>query len=203
MLKIGLTGGIGSGKTTVANLFSKRNIAVIDADEINHELACPGKAGYQAMIDLFGTEILAADKTVDRGRLRDIVFSSPDQRQRLESALHPLIYAEINARIAAADSAYCIVCVPLLLETGHQSMVDRILVVDCSTDTQIRRVQRRDQNSEQQTRRIIGSQVPREQRLQAADDVLTNEADHSSLDLQVEKLHNFYLRLSATAGPAN
>jgi dephospho-CoA kinase len=203
MLKIGLTGGIGSGKTVVANLFRRKGIKVIDADEIAHALTEPGKAGLQGIVNHFGTNVLDSHGRLNRSALREIVFNSPQKRKELEAILHPLVYQCIETEISRLRDSYCIVCVPLLLETGRAGLFDRILVIDSPVELQYERVRARDQLDDSRISRILDSQVSREERLQAADDVLLNDADLTSLDNQVEKLHNFYLKFSISTGQLN
>ncbi len=200
MLKIGLTGGIGSGKTTVSDLFAKKNIPIIDADKISHQLTQPGEAGFTAIIKKFGNKILDQNNTINRAMLRGIIFNSVAQKQALEAILHPLVYSTIETRITTLRAHYCILSVPLLLETSQQKRVDRILVIDCPESVQIARVEARDNLEKNQIQRIIDYQSPRQVRLEAADDVIRNNSDHSQLDLQVKKLHNFYHQLSLNTG---
>ena len=200
MLKIGLTGGIGSGKTTAARLFEKRSVAVIDADRIARALVEPGGAALAAVLEQFGEQLLDNGNRLNRAKLREIVFSSPERRQLLESIIHPLVFRAIEEKLAELDSPYCILSIPLLLETNQQNRVDRVLVVDCTVKLQIDRVIERDSLSPDEVQRILNAQVSREQRLSAADDVLGNASTIEELDKQVEKLHNFYLTLSEQTG---
>jgi dephospho-CoA kinase len=201
MLKIGLTGGIGSGKTTAARLFEKRSITVIDADRIAHALVEPGGPALGVVVEQFGEHLVDDDGRLNRSKLREIVFSCPEQRRLLESIIHPLVYRAIEEKLADLDSVYCILSIPLLLETNQQERVDRVLVVDCPVKLQIDRVIERDSLSLDETRRILNTQVSREQRLRVADDVLSNTSTIEELDKQVEKLHNFYFSLSEQTGP--
>ncbi|MGH8556148.1 MAG: dephospho-CoA kinase [Methylococcales bacterium] len=196
MLKIGLTGGIGCGKTVVANLFKRNWIEIIDADEIAHKLVEPGKAGLNRIVDRFGTNILDPHGHLNRTALRELVFNSSQQRKSLEAILHPLIYQQIESELSRLRGPYCIVCVPLLLETGRKALFDRILVIDCPVEMQVERVRIRDNLNHDQIVRILHSQAGREERLLTADDVISNDADLASLDKQVEKLHNFYSEIS-------
>ena len=200
MLKIGLTGGIGCGKTAVANLFRSQGTAIIDADEIGHALVEPGQAGLKDIVHRFGTSVLGPDGHLNRAALREIVFGSTTKRKELEAILHPLIYRRIEIEIGQTSGPYCIVCVPLLIETDRADYFDRILVVDCPEILQFVRVKARDRLDDDQISRILESQAGRKERLSAADDVISNDAELSSLDNQVEKLHNFYLRLSDGTG---
>lgn len=200
MLKIGLTGGIGSGKTTAARLFEKRSITVIDADRIARALVEPGGPALAAVAGQFGEHLVVDGGRLNRSELRGIVFSSPERRQQLESILHPLVYRAIEEALAEAKSTYCILSIPLLLETNQQNRVDRVLVVDCPVDLQIERAIGRDNLSPDEVQRILNAQASREQRLSAADDILNNCSTIEELDKQVEKLHNFYLTLSEQTG---
>jgi dephospho-CoA kinase len=196
MLKIGLTGGIGCGKTTVAQLFAQEGVPVIDADVIAHQLVQPGQPALKQIQALWGDGILKADGCLDRAKLREIVFAAPEEKQRLENLLHPLVYAAIEHTVQQLSAKYCLICVPLLLETAMTDRVDRVLVVDCPVETQILRVRERDQLPIQQIQAIIDSQVPRDYRLAKADDVIANIETNDKLAEQVKKLHNLYLSLS-------
>jgi dephospho-CoA kinase len=198
MLKIGLTGGIGSGKSTVCRLFMDLGVAIVDADVIARQLVEPGQPALSRLVDHFGQQILGTDGSLDRAKLRDLVFSDADKKQRLEDILHPLIYAQIAEEIGRLRGDYCIAAVPLLLETGKTHVVDRVLVVDCSVETQLERVLNRDKLSREQISAIIASQIPRQQRLTLADDVIDNSTAPAQLAEQVKRLHNSY-NLLATA----
>jgi dephospho-CoA kinase len=195
MLKIGLTGGIGCGKTTVAKLFAAKGAPVLDADSISREMVEPGRPALQEIVLHFGPEVLKNGR-LDRARLRRLVFAVPGARQWLESLLHPLVYAEMQRRIARLSAPYCLLVVPLLLETGRRDFVDRLLVVDCPTELQRQRVRLRDGSDDTEIDRILSTQVAREDRLAAADDVIENAADQEKLSEQVDRLHQFYLSLS-------
>lgn len=200
MLKVGLTGGIGCGKSTVSDLFLALDVPVIDADTIAHQLTEPDQPALQDISKLFGTETLNADGTLNRPCLRDKVFSNPIEKQKLEAILHPLVYAEIQRQIQSLKSPYCILSIPLLLETNMSQSVDRILVVDCPIELQIARVKQRSQLSESRIRSIIDSQVSRADRIKQADDIIDNSGTHSKLAEQVKKLHNLYMTISAATG---
>jgi len=195
MLKIGLTGGIGSGKTTVANYFEKLGVPVIDADEISRRIVKQGLPAYQTIIQEFGEEVLAADGELDRARMRHTIFSNPEAKAKLESILHPMIREEIKNNIDTLNADYCIIAIPLLVETGQLSLVDRILVVDADPQLQIKRTQARDGNSAAQVEAIIKSQASREDRLAVADDTLNNNGDVQQLKANIDKLHLQYLGL--------
>lgn len=198
MLKIGLTGGIGCGKSTVCGLFEALEVAIIDADIIARRLVEPGMPALTFLTDSFGAGILSADGSLNRAKLRDLIFSDTDKKRQLESIMHPLVYAQISAEVAQLKNNYCIVAIPLLLETEKTEIVDRILVVDCSLETQLDRVVSRDRLSREQALAIIASQIPRQQRLALANDVIDNSSTTSQLAEQVKRLHNSY-NLLATA----
>jgi len=197
MLVIGLTGGIGSGKSTVAELFAQRGVPVIDTDVIARELVEPGEPALAEIAAAFGEGLVDSEGRLDRARLRNLVFDDEAQRQRLEAILHPRIYARVRDRVAQLDAPYCVVVIPLLIETGGGALVDRILVVDAPLDVRIRRTQSRDGLPEEQVRTIAASQAGRERRLEAADDVIDNGLQPGTLDAQVEALHAKYLALAA------
>lgn len=195
MLVIGLTGGIGSGKSTVAELFAAKGIPVLDADLIARELVEPNQPAFDAIVRHFGARILR-DGALDRAELRKVIFAHPEEKRWLEALLHPLVYSEIGRRIATLSAPYCIVVVPLLLETGQRQLVDRLLVVDCPEDIQRRRVKLRDGLTDAQIGQIMASQLGRAERLAAADDLLENIGDEATLAERVERLHRSYLTLS-------
>jgi len=192
MLKIGLTGGIGSGKSTVCRLFQALGVAIVDADIIARQLVEPGSQALTLLIDAFGLSILDTDGTLDRAKLRDLIFSDPEKKQRLENIMHPLIYARMASEVQSLRDRYCILAIPLLLETQKTQIVDRVLVVDCSLEAQLERVVNRDKLSHEQVLAIIASQIPRQQRLALADDVIDNSTSSTQLAEQVKRLHNSY-----------
>ena len=198
MLRIGLTGGIGSGKSAAALLFSARGAPIIDTDEIARALVEPGQPAYDEIIKRFGETILDGNRRIDRDRLRERVFDNATERQRLEAILHPRIREVVRAKIADLDWPYCIVVVPLLIESGFDDLVDRILVVDANERLQIQRTVTRSGLSEPEIRKIMSAQATRAQRLQRADDVIENNADRKQLEKEVERLHHWYLSLVAT-----
>lgn len=196
-LRVGLTGGIGCGKSTVAGIFAELHVPVIDADDIARDSVQPGKPAFDAIIRMFGDQIVI-DGELDRAALRQRIFADPERRRALENLLHPLVYRDMDARARVLGSPYCILSVPLLLETAPPHFVDRVLVVDCSVRNQIRRTRSRDRISEAEIRRIIDTQISRRERLQAADDVIDNDDGPALLRPRVESLHGRYLELART-----
>jgi dephospho-CoA kinase len=194
---VGLTGGIGSGKSTVADRFVALGAGMIDADAVSHALTRRDAAGWQAIRDAFGPAFFDATGELDRGALRKAVFDDPNARLRLESLLHPLIRTETLRQLAAIDAPYTILMVPLLLEGGRQpERYRRVLVVDCTEATQVRRVVARSGLDPAQVRTIIGVQIPRAKRLALADDVIDNEGDPASLDGPIARLDRLYRMLA-------
>jgi len=196
MLVIGLTGGIASGKSTASRYFQLLGIHVIDADIIARELVKPGEPALQQIVAAFGEDILDDKQQLDRAKLRDIVFNSQDARQKLETILHPLIRAEMRNRLKAIDDPYCVLAIPLLVETGQASMVDRVLVIDTDVDLQVERLRRRDGLDDRTIAAMLKAQATREQRLTIADDVITNNASPDDFKRQLLKLHRHYLQLA-------
>lgn len=195
-LVIGLTGGIGSGKSTVAGHFSEAGAPIIDADEIAHALVAPGAPGLAAIIAAFGHGFLQEDGRLDRVKLRQLVFSDPPRRRQLEATLHPLIRRRINKLIGEIRAPYCIVVIPLLLETGQTDLVDRILVIDAPPQTQLHRVVARDNLAADEIRAIMDAQTGRAARLAAADDVICNDGTREELAVRVRTLHEKYLEMA-------
>ncbi|MFZ5593875.1 MAG: dephospho-CoA kinase [Pseudomonadota bacterium] len=201
MIKIGLTGGIGSGKSTVADCFAELGVAVIDADQIARELVEPGRPALGAIVDAFGRDILDGSGQLDRARLRALVFDDSTRRRQLETILHPLIRAEMRKRADALEGSgapYAILNIPLLLETGQTDLADRILVVDTPEELQYQRVRARNGLPDAQIAAIIATQASREQRLAAADDIIVNDGDLSKLQRQTVAMHQRYLALAAS-----
>ena len=196
MLKIGLTGGIGCGKSTVARVFEQLKTPVIDADEIAHQLVAIGQPALARIQQEFGTDVLNPDGSLNRNKLRELIFSDPKQKQKLESILHPLVYKSIQAELNRLNTPYCIICIPLLFETNMTHLVDRILVVDCSVETQIERIRKRDNITIERIQSIIDSQVSRAFRKAQANDLIDNSKTDDRLAEEVKKLHNLYLSLS-------
>lgn len=199
MLKIGLTGGIGSGKSTVARLFEKHGVPIIDTDEIARDLVRPNQPALKKIVQEFGPDIVAGDGELDRTRLRERVFQDPGAKSRLEAILHPAIFAELKRLAAAIEAPYCIFVIPLLVESNAQSLVDRILVVDCPELLQIARIKSRDRMDDTLIRRILASQASRSERLSQAHDIIVNDGDLGKLEQQVNELHEFYLKLACSS----
>lgn len=197
MLKVGLTGGIGCGKSTVAKIFAELNVPVLDADEIAHRLVEKGQPALVQIQQGFGPDILNPDGSLDRKAIREQVFSDPKQKQKLESILHPLIYKTLQTELEQLTAPYCIISIPLLFETDMAHFVDRILVIDCPVETQIERVKIRDKLTIERIQSIIDNQVSRKFRKAQADDLIDNSGNDYRLAEQVKKLHNLYLSLSA------
>lgn len=198
MIKIGLTGGIGCGKTTVAKIFEQLKTPVIDADEIAHRLVAIGQPALARIQQIFGADVLNPDGSLNRKGLGDIIFSDRKQKEKLESILHPLVFQSIQSELKRVDTPYCIVCIPLLFETNMNHLVDRILVVDCSVKTQIDRLQKRDNMTIERIQSIIASQVSRDYRRAYANDLIDNSKTDNRLAEEVKKLHNLYLSISAS-----
>ena len=201
---IGLTGGIGSGKSAVAALFAKQGIAVIDTDEIAHELTRPGGAAIEPIRTAFGSDLIGADGALDRAKMRKLVFGNVAEKKELEAILHPLIREESLRRGERAGSPYSILVIPLLAEGGiDRSRYERVLVVDCTQDQQIERAMRRSGLSEGEVRDILAAQATREQRLSLADDVIDNRGPLETLERQVMRLDEKYLTLAGDSRTAS
>ncbi|WP_233832189.1 dephospho-CoA kinase [Paraburkholderia sp. ZP32-5] len=198
MFVVGLTGGIGSGKSTVANLFAARGVPLVDTDVIAHRITAPHGIAMPQIAAEFGSEFVAADGSLDRARMRTLVFGDEGARKRLEGITHPLIRTETEREQREAHGPYVIVVVPLLVESGSwKNRVNRVLTVDCSVDTQIARVMTRNGFSREQVLAIIARQATREARLAAADDVIDNDnAPLEALEAQVDAQHRAYLSLA-------
>lgn len=195
MLIVGLTGGIGSGKTTVANIFAELGVHIIDTDIIARELVEPGQPALKKIVEYFGDHILKNDGQLDRKKLAEITFKNNTKRKALETILHPGIKEAMLATLKTIKAPYCITVIPLLLETKQEDLVDRILVVDCDPDDQVKRVKNRDQRNEEQIQSIINSQISRNSRLNAATDIIKNTGNMQDLHDNVVKLHKKYLEL--------
>lgn len=197
MLRIGLTGGIGSGKSTVAALFAARGVPLIDTDVIAHELVEPGQPALAEIAARFGAELLDGAGRLDRARLRERVFADAGQRKALEAILHPRIHAELERRLALVKAPYALVIIPLLFEAGWRDRVDRVLVVDVPVAVQRSRVAARDRLATEQIDAILAAQASREQRRAGADDLIDNSGEPSALEAQVDRLHREYLAMAA------
>ena len=195
MLVIGLTGGIGSGKSTVCQLFTELGAPVIDADVIAHQLVEPGSTCLEKITAEFGPEILSDSGELNRAHMRQLIFSDPEKRQHLESILHPQIRKEIQDKLAELNAPYCILAIPLLIEKNWNAMVDRILVIDAPLELQRNRALARDNNSEKELDAILASQISREARLSFADDIISNDDNIEILKRQVEARHEEYMKL--------
>ncbi|SDO80178.1 dephospho-CoA kinase [Pseudomonas jinjuensis] len=192
---LGLTGGIGSGKSAAAAHFSALGVHMVDADHAARWVVEPGRPALARIVDRFGEEMLLPDGQLDRAALRERIFRSEDERRWLEQLLHPLIGEEISTNLAQAESPYAILVSPLLVESGQKRMTRRVLVVDTPEHLQLERTMRRDNVPEEQVRAILKAQAQREERLKYADDILVNDADLAHLQREVERLHDFYLSL--------
>lgn len=192
---LGLTGGIGSGKSAVATHFGNLGVHLVDADHAARWVVEPGRPALAQITEHFGSDVLQADGQLDRATLRQRIFEHPEERRWLENLLHPLIGEEIVRDLASAQSPYAILVSPLLIESGQHRMTQRVLVVDAPEAAQIQRTMARDKVSEEQVGAILKAQASREKRLEAADDVLVNDRDLEWLQREVERLHAFYLTL--------
>lgn len=200
-LRVGLTGGIGSGKSTVEGCFRDLGAPTIDADAVSRRVAEPGQPAFADIVALFGPEVVDDSGRLRRALMRERVFKDLALKKRLEAVIHPLVRQEIQAFTDSADGPYCVICVPLLLETGTaRARTDRILVVDAPEALQASRASQRDQADAAQIRQIIAAQIPREERLRAADDVISNDGSLENLKLQVKRLHYKYLELASHPG---
>ena len=195
--RVGLTGGIASGKSTVASLFAALGVPVIDTDLIAREVVAPGTPGLAAVVSAFGKEVLLPDGTLNRRRLRELAFATAGQREQLEAILHPRIRERMEELSTRSGGPYQILVIPLLVESGLETRVDRVLVVDCSEGVQRARLRVRDGESAAGADRLLTAQVDRATRLTRADDVLVNDGPRDELPRRVGELHANYLRLSA------
>jgi len=195
--RVGLTGGIASGKSTAAKFFGALGVPILDSDQIARDVVEPGQPPLERLVERFGAGILTPDGHLDRPALRDIVFSDPKARADLEALTHPAIGAALEARSATSGGPYQILVIPLLVEKNLSPHVDRVLVVDCDEALQIRRLRARDGSTAANAQAILNAQASRAVRLKAADDVITNEADMSAVQQQVAALHSRYLELAS------
>jgi len=193
---VGLTGGIGSGKSAAGNEFFKLGITVIDADSVAKDAASKNSKAYINIVDHFGSNILNNLKEIDRKKLRDIIFSDPSQKDILESFLHPVIRENITSQILSSKSQYTIIMVPLIFETNSMNQYQRILVVDCDEEIQISRAVKRDNSSKEDIKKILNSQATREERLSIANEVILNNSSIKSLQMEVLRVHQIYMDLS-------
>ena len=195
---MGVSGGIGSGKTTVTDLFKALGIEVIDADVIARQVVEPGSSAVQKIVDKFGPDIITRHGQLDRAKLREMIFRESQLKTWLNALLHPLIRDQMALQTQQAQSSYCILSVPLLVENNLNTSVDRVLIVDVTEQTQLDRTIKRDTVDPQQIKSIMKSQATREQRLAIADDIIDNNGDQEELVAQVHKLHQDYLQLAST-----
>lgn len=193
---VGLTGGIGSGKSEVSRRFENLGIQVVDADIVAREVVAPESVGLAAISEHFGKDILDADKTLNRGKLRALIFENPEEKSWLENLLHPIIRTEIISQLQQSKSTYTILSSPLLFDTTQYELVDRVLVVDASEELQIARASARDSNTSEQIEKIMSTQMSRADRCAKADDIIVNNGDLDTLDKQVKDLHISYLNLA-------
>ena len=198
MFVVGLTGGIGSGKTAVSDRFANLGIDIVDADLASRTIMDPGRPAFEKVLEHFGHGILQEDGSLDRAAIRRKVFADPDERRWLERLTHPLIGQELRDGLESASSAYVILVNPIMIESGSFRRVNRLLVVDVPVEVQIQRTMSRDENTEEQVRSIVAAQASREQRLEVADDVIVNDGDIEALDPQLTALHDKYVRLAQT-----
>ncbi len=193
---VGVTGGIGSGKTAVSDRFAELGIAVVDADVASRVIVEPGRPALAQIADHFGADILQTDGTLDRAKLRAAIFKDPAERQWLEALTHPLIREEIVSGLRNATSSYALLVSPLLVESGQNRLVNRVLVVDVPEELQLQRTVSRDNNPPEQVKAIMAAQASRQQRLESADDVVVNDSTLEALYQQVDTLHQKYLQLA-------
>ena len=192
---IGLTGGIGSGKSAAANFFQNEGVTVIDADQLAREVINPNSQGFQSVVDYFGSRIIGEDGSIDRAQLREEIFDDQDKKKALESITHPLVRDLMSERIASFASPYLIIMVPLIFETNSMSAYNRILVIDCDATLQMKRASLRDNNSSEQIQKILDSQCSRSERLSIANDVIPNNDSLENLKTRSLAMHKFYLEL--------
>lgn len=196
MLIIGITGGIGSGKTAASDYLASRGITVVDADQISRQVVEPGQPALEQIRAEFGDRVLQPDGHLDRAALREIVFADPEQRRVLESITHPAIATEIRRQLETSGSAYTILVSPLLLETDQHQLVDRVLLVDVPESVQVERTARRDEVPGDQVRHIMAAQMDRQERRRKADDIVLNDGSLADLHEQLDHLHDHYLQLA-------
>lgn len=201
MFAVGLTGGIASGKTTISELFARHGVPIVDTDLVSRGLLEVGEPAFRQVSDHFGAAIVNDDGGIDRARLREIVFSDPAEKSWLEKMLHPLIYQRsLDAIRQHRRAAYVLVVVPLLFETNFQSLVDRILVVDCPAEVQIERLLQRDRIDEALAHKMLAQQLSNRERLARAHDIIENRDNQADLEAQVDALHQSYLEMASGEG---
>lgn len=199
---VGITGGIGSGKSRAAALFAELGAGVVDTDDISHEITAAGGSAMPAITAAFGAAVAATDGSLNRAMMRRLVFEQPESRKRLEAILHPRIRELAHSRVTASAAPYVLLVVPLLLETGaYRDLIRRVLVVDCDESLQISRAMQRSKLTAEAVHAIMAAQLPRQQRLAGADDVIRNDGDIAQLREQVSRLHQLYLKQAASAAP--
>lgn len=193
---VGLTGGIGSGKSAVSDRFKNQGIVIVDADVASRVVVEPGKPALASIQEHFGAEMILDDGNMNRALMRELVFKDPTEKTWLEQLLHPLIDEEIEIGLQSATTPYAILVSPLLIEINQVRFTQRVLVVDVPVQVQIQRTMARDNNSAEQVQSIINAQTPREARLERADDVIVNDGDFAELDMEVDNLHRIYLKIA-------
>ena len=194
--RIALTGGLASGKSTIANLFSENDVPIIDTDTISRKIVAQGKPALEKIIAEFGKQVISDKGELDRQKLKEIIFGAPQAKTKLEEILHPLIFQEIENQLSRISFPYCIVVIPLLIETGTMSQFDHILLVDIPEEIQMKRAMKRDNSSKQLIQSIINSQTKRNERIKHADDIIDNTVKIKELGKIVNSLHKKYLNLS-------
>lgn len=196
MLIIGITGGIGSGKSAASDYLAEQGITVVDADRVSRQVVEPGQPALDKIRAHFGDRVIQADGTLDRRALRELVFDDPEQRRVLENITHPAIVEEMRRQLTGSDSPYTVLVSPLLLETDQYRMVDRVLLVDVPESVQLERTARRDEVPGDQVRRIMAAQMDREDRRRRADDIVSNDGTLADLHRQLDELHKQYLEMA-------
>lgn len=197
MLRIGLTGGIASGKSAASDCFSVRGIPVIDADVVSREVVKAGTPAIQEIEAAFGKRFIRPDGSLDRRLVRSLIFSDPQKRNELEAILHPRIKEAMLSRLARISAPYCILAIPLLIEADQRDLVDRVLVIDAPRAIQIKRLMQRDQISQDEAEAILNTQLDRDTRVKFADDLIVNDGSRADLEAAIEGLHQKYLSLAA------
>jgi dephospho-CoA kinase len=199
---VGLTGGIGSGKSEVSRRFEQLGVTVIDADIVAREVVAPSSKALSTITEHFGQQILNDDKTLNRSKLRELIFDNNNEKIWLENLLHPIIRTETIAQLKNSKSPYTILSSPLLLETTQYELVDRVLVIDTTAELQLIRATARDANNPEQIKKIMATQMERSERCAKADDIIHNHGDLAELDLQIQALHASYLKLAEKTIPS-